>query len=88
MTFRWRPGDPPPAIEEHSKAKLHRLAALPACLFLETERQSLARGLQARFGRRFSGSHTKIPVTKVAVRVKCRPRVTQHGGATRTTVEE
>ena len=22
MTFRWRPGDPPPAIEEHSKAKL------------------------------------------------------------------
>ena len=22
MTFRWRPGDPPPQIEEHSKAKL------------------------------------------------------------------
>ena len=22
MSFRWRPGDPPPPIEEHSKAKL------------------------------------------------------------------
>ena len=25
MTFRWRPGDPPPQIEEHSRAKLNVL---------------------------------------------------------------
>ena len=25
MTFRWRPGEPPPQIEEHSKAKLNVL---------------------------------------------------------------
>ena len=27
MTFEWRPGEPPPQIEEHSRAKLHVLRA-------------------------------------------------------------